>query len=133
MLLISDGQDNDSRYNFDKVRRLLQESDVVVYAVGIVSGADSLSSFLEGQSVLNELANASGGRAFFPNSRAQMDDVFEQIALELRHQYSIGYKPDNFIANGKWHTVKVKVKPPPGLRRLVVRTKPGYYAIARNK
>jgi len=59
-----------------------------------------------------------------------MDDIFEQIALELRHQYSIGYKPDAFANDGKWHRVKVKVTPPRGLPRLFVRSKEGYYATA---
>jgi Ca-activated chloride channel family protein len=57
-----------------------------------------------------------------------MDDIFEQIALELRHQYSIGYKPDQFVNDGKWHRVKVKVTAPRGLPRLFVRAKEGYYA-----
>ena len=56
-----------------------------------------------------------------------MDDIFEQIALELRHQYSIGYKPSNFSNDGKWRKIKVKVTPPRGLPRLFVRSKEGYY------
>lgn len=130
LLLISDGQDNNSRYTFSEVRRLLKESDVVLYAVGILSGSDAGSSLgMEGQGTLDELANVSGGKAFFPRSPAELDDIFEQIALELRHQYSIGYKPNNFANDGKWHKVKVKVTPPRGLPRLYVRSKEGYYAL----
>src|SRR6266487_1420831 len=130
LLLISDGQDNNSRYTFSEVRRLLKESDVVLYAIGILSGSDAGSSLgMEGQGILDELANVSGGKAFFPRSSAEMDDIFEQIALELRHQYSIGYKPSNFTNDGKWHRVKVKVTPPRGLPRLFVRSKEGYYSI----
>ena len=130
LLLISDGQDNNSRYTFNEVRRLLKESDVVLYAIGILSGSDAGSSLgMEGQGILDELSNVSGGKAFFPRSNAEMDDIFEQIALELRHQYSIGYKPMNFANDGKWHRVKVKVSPPRGLPRLFVRSKEGYYAI----
>lgn len=130
LLLISDGQDNNSRYTFNEVRRLLKESDVVLYAVGILSGTDAGSSLgMEGQGTLDELSNVSGGKAFFPRSAAEMDDIFEQIALELRHQYSIGYKPNNFVNDGKWHKVKVKVTPPRGLPRLFVRSKEGYYAV----
>jgi Ca-activated chloride channel family protein len=130
LLLISDGQDNNSRYTFNEVRRLLKESDVVLYAVGILSGSDAGSSMgMEGQGTLDELANVSGGKAFFPRSSAEMDDIFEQIALELRHQYSIGYKPSNFANDGKWHKVKVRVTPPRGLPRLFVRSKEGYYAL----
>ncbi|HEY8228296.1 MAG TPA: VWA domain-containing protein [Pyrinomonadaceae bacterium] len=130
LLLISDGQDNNSRYTFNDLRRLLKESDVTLYGVGILSGSDAGSSLgMEGQGVLDELAGVSGGKAFFPRSNAEMDDIFEQIALELRHQYSIGYKPPNFISNGKWRKVKVKVNPPRGLPRLFVRSKEGYYAL----
>jgi len=130
LLLISDGQDNNSRYTFNELRRLLKESDVVLYGVGILSGGDAGSPLgMEGQSILDELANVSGGKAFFPRSALEMDDIFEQIALELRHQYSIGYKPSNFSNDGKWRKIKVKVTPPRGLPRLFVRSKEGYYAI----
>ncbi len=130
LLLISDGQDNNSRYTFNELRRLLKESDVTLYGVGILSGSDAGSSMgMEGQGILDELASVSGGKAFFPRSAAEMDDIFEQIALELRHQYSIGYKPENFVNDGRWHKVKVKVTPPRGLPKLFVRTKEGYYAV----
>lgn len=134
LLLISDGQDNNSRYTFNELRRLLKESDVVLYGVGILGGGDAGSALgMEGQGILDELASVSGGKAFFPRSPAEMDDIFEQIALELRHQYSIGYKPTNFSNDGKWHKVKVKVAPPRGLPKLFVRTKEGYYAIPSSR
>lgn len=134
LLLISDGQDNNSRYTFNELRRLLKESDVVLYGIGILGGGDAGSALgMEGQGILDELASVSGGKAFFPRSAAEMDDIFEQIALELRHQYSIGYKPSNFSNDGRWHKVKVKVTPPRGLPRLFVRTKEGYYAIPSSR
>lgn len=130
IILISDGQDNNSRYNFGEVRRLLKESDVVLYGIGILGGSDPGSPLgMEGQSILDELSSVSGGKAFFPNSAAEMDEIFERIALELRHQYSIGYKPKNFANDGKWHKLKVKVTPPRGLPRLFVRSREGYYAV----
>ncbi|MDX6557259.1 MAG: Ca-activated chloride channel, partial [Blastocatellia bacterium] len=110
LLLISDGQDNNSRYTFNELRRVLKESDVVLYAIGILGGSDAGSSLgMEGQGIMDELAGVSGGKAFYPRSAAEMDDIFEQIALELRHQYSIGYRPPNFTSDGKWHRIKVKV------------------------
>jgi Ca-activated chloride channel family protein len=130
LLLISDGQDNDSRYTFSEVRRLLKESDVVLYSIGILGGNDPASSLgLGGQASLDELSAVSGGKAFFPNTAAEMDELFERIALELRHQYSIGYRPKNFKNDGKWHKLKVKVTPPRGLPRLFVRSREGYYAV----
>ena len=134
LLLISDGQDNNSRYTFNELRRVLKESDVVLYAIGILGGSDVGSSLgMEGQGILDELAGVSGGKAFYPRSAAEMDDIFEQIALELRHQYSIGYRPPNFVNDGKWHKIKVKVTAPRGLPRLFVRSKEGYFAIANPK
>ncbi|MGH9930585.1 MAG: VWA domain-containing protein [Pyrinomonadaceae bacterium] len=134
LLLISDGQDNNSRYTFNELRRVLKESDVTLYGIGILSGSDAGSGLgMEGQGILDELASVSGGKAFFPRSNAEMDDIFEQIALELRHQYSIGYKPLNFTNDGRWHKIKVKVTPPRGLPRLFVRSKEGYYAVPSSR
>jgi Ca-activated chloride channel family protein len=129
MLIISDGQDNASRYNFGEVRRLMKESDVVVYAVGIMDGRDAGSTEgMQGQAFLDELTSVTGGKAFYPQTDVEMDEIFERIALELRHQYSIGYTPKDFQPDGKYHKVKVKVKPPRGLPRLTVRNREGYYA-----
>jgi Ca-activated chloride channel family protein len=132
VLVISDGQDNNSRYTFNDLRKMLKESDVAIYSVGIEeSGNGSLA--LEGSGILDEISGVSGGKSFFPRSNAEMDDIFEQIALELRHQYSIGYRPPNFVNDGKWHRIKVKVTPPRGMPRLFVRSKEGYFAIANPK
>jgi Ca-activated chloride channel homolog len=129
MLIISDGQDNASRYNFGEVRRLMKESDVVTYAVGIMDGGDAASTLgMQGQAFLDELTSVTGGKSFYPQNDVEMDDVFERIALELRHQYSIGYTPKNFQPDGKWRKVKVKVKPPRGFPRLTIRHREGYYA-----
>jgi Ca-activated chloride channel family protein len=132
LLLITDGQDNSSRYTFNELRRMLKETDVIIYAIGI-EGANDGALGMQGQAILDELAGVSGGKAFFPNSKAEMDDVFERIALELRHQYSIGYRPTNFANDGKWHKLKVSVKPPRGLPHLFVRSKDGYFALANPK
>ena len=129
VLLISDGQDNNSRYTFSELKRSLKESDVVVYSIGILGGNDPGSALgMTGQALLDELSAVSGGKAFFPNTAAEMDEIFERLALELRHQYSIGYRPENFVNDGKWHKLKVKVTPPRGLPRLFVRSRDGYYA-----
>ncbi len=129
LLIISDGQDNASRYNFGEVRRLMKESDVVTYAVGIVDVQDLTSRVgMQGQAFLDELTSVTGGRSFYPNSDVEMEEIFERIALELRHQYSIGYTPKDFELNGKWRKVKTKIKPPRGLPRLTVRGREGYYA-----
>jgi Ca-activated chloride channel homolog len=132
VLVISDGQDNNSRYTFNDLRKMLKESDVAIYSIGIEeSGNGSLA--LEGSGILDEISGVSGGKAFFPRSNAEMDDIFEQIALELRHQYSIGYKPREFKPDGRWHHIKVKVIPPRGLPHLFVRSKEGYFALTNTR
>jgi Ca-activated chloride channel family protein len=108
---------------------LLKESDVTVYSVGIMDGRDAGSSLgMQGQAFLDELSGVTGGKAFYPQTNVEMDEIFERIALELRHQYSIGYTPKDFSPDGKWRKVKVKIKPPRGLPRLTVRSRDGYYA-----
>jgi Ca-activated chloride channel family protein len=129
LLVISDGQDNNSRYTFNELRRLVKESDVIIYAIGIEQERDGTLAY-DGQSILDDIAAVSGGKAFFPQNSSEMNDIFENIALELRHQYAIGYRPPNFDADGKWHHLKVKVNPPRGLPRLFVRSRDGYYALA---
>ncbi|HMO81016.1 MAG TPA: VWA domain-containing protein [Pyrinomonadaceae bacterium] len=129
MLVISDGQDNASRYNFSEVRRLMRESDVVTYAVGILDVGDRGSMLgMQGQAFLDELTTVTGGRAFYPTTAIEMDEIFERIAVELRNQYSIGYTPTDFQPDGKWRRVRVRVKPPRGMSRLTVRSREGYYA-----
>jgi len=129
LLIISDGQDNASRYNFSEVRRIMKESDIVTYAVGIMDGHDIGNPLgMQGQAFLDELTSVSGGKSFYPTTDVELDEIFERIALEMRHQYSIGYVPKDFQPDGKWRKVKVKVKPPRGLPRLTVRSREGYYA-----
>ena len=70
----------------------------------------------------------TGGRAFFPNSFNQLDYYIDLIHSELRNQYVLGYVPNNKTHDGKWRRIHVKLDPPPGLPRLIVRAKEGYYA-----
>ncbi|CAN5567893.1 hypothetical protein BH10ACI2_BH10ACI2_13750 [soil metagenome] len=119
IILISDGEDNSSRYSYNELRRLLKESDVAIYSIGVPSGYSS-----EGPGVLKQLSTISGGNAF----EGVSVDIFERIALELRHQYYIGYLPKDFQPDGKWRKVKVKLTPPRGMPRLTVLNRNGYYA-----
>lgn len=129
LLIISDGQDNSSRYNFGEVRRLMKESDVITYAVGIMDAGDAASQLgMQGQAFLDELTSVTGGKSFYPASDIELDEIFDRISIELRHQYSIGYTPKDFQPDGKWRKVKVRVNPPRGLPRLTVRSREGYYA-----
>lgn len=133
LLLISDGQDNSSRYTYGELRKLLKEAGVQIYCIGIVEmgGGAGGTLDMQGQAILEEIAQTTGGKAFFPRSAAELEDATTRIALELRHQYSIGYTPTNFKRDGQWRKIKVQVKQPKGLPSLKVQHKEGYYAVQR--
>ena len=130
ILLISDGQDNSSRYTYGELRKLLKEAGVQIYCIGIVElgGGAGGTLDMQGQAILEEIAQTTGGKAFFPKSGAELEEITTRIALELRHQYSIGYNPTNLNRDGHWRKVKVNVKPPKGWSNLKVKHKEGYYA-----
>ncbi len=121
LLVITDGGENASRYTGSEVKDLVNESDVPIYTIGI--------NAMYGGYVLNQLAQMSGGRAFYPRTDDALIDTCIQVAIELRKQYGIGYYPTTDIHDGKWHEVRVKVKGPPGLPKLVPVTKNGYYGV----
>jgi Ca-activated chloride channel homolog len=127
VLILSDGQDNCSRYSLGELKKLAKESDVMVYAIGIVDNWSNDMLDMEGRWIMEELAGLTGGRAFFPSNDNEMQDAINAIALELRRQYSIGFSP-NATADGKWHKLKIKVNPPKGLGHLSVRGREGYKA-----
>ena len=131
LLLISDGQDNSSRYTYGELRKLLKEAGVQIYCLGIVEmgGGSGASLDLQGQAILEEISQVTGGKAYFPRSASELEDMVTRIALELRHQYSIGYVPTSIHKDGQWHKIKVSVKPPRGLPSLKVQHKEGYYAV----
>jgi Ca-activated chloride channel family protein len=132
LLLISDGQDNNSRYTFEELDRMASESDVTIYSISVAEkGNEDLTIY--GDGVLTDIATRTGGKFFRPGKAEEMHEVFERIALELRHRYAIGYRPTNFTTDGKWRRLKVKVDPPPGSPRLFLRYRSGYYAHATSR
>jgi Ca-activated chloride channel family protein len=129
LLIISDGEDNASRYTYHELRTRLKETDLQIYCIGTVGRRKETS--LGGRYTLEQIAELTGGKAFFPVSDAELDEAVTEIALELRHQYSIGYVPNGNRHDGKWHKIKVRVNQPRGLPRLNVCAKEGYYALSR--
>jgi Ca-activated chloride channel family protein len=129
LIVISDGEDNHSRISFDRLKRSLKESDVSVYTILI----GPLKPRSNAGVIMDLMASITGGNAFFPSNTDRMDEAFEQIALELRHHYSIGYTPSNFKTDGKWRRVKVQVASPGGSKKLIVRAREGYFATARKE
>jgi Ca-activated chloride channel family protein len=129
ILMITDGEDTRSRYSLVNVRNAIKESDVQIYAIGIVSSY--YSDFAQGRSgraVLEEMTEITGGRAYFPNSVYELEDICIKIALELKNQYILGYSSSNRTRDGHWRKIKVKLNAPKGLPSLSIRSKTGYYA-----
>jgi VWFA-related protein len=121
IILISDGDDTESRYSRDQALEMAQKADTVIYAISTnITREDS-----EGDKVLRYLTEETGGQAFFPFKVEDLDQNFENIANELRHQYNIFYRPEPLKTDGLYHSVTVKVK---NHKDLIVRARKGYYA-----
>jgi Ca-activated chloride channel family protein len=121
MIVISDGEDTESRMSRDQALEMAQKADVVIYAISTnITREDK-----DGDKVLRYLTEETGGQAFFPFKIEDLDQSFENIANELRHQYNIFYRPEPLKADGLYHPVTVKAK---GRKDLVVRARKGYYA-----
>jgi len=125
LVLISDGEDNSSRYSPAEVREFAKESDVQVYGIG------EQGKLGYGYGEIQNIASLTGGRAFFPDSFNDLDYYIDLIHAELRSQYLVGYSPKNQGRDGKWRKVAVRLEPPPGLPKLAVRAREGYYAPKR--
>jgi VWFA-related protein len=121
MIIISDGDDTQSRYTRDQALEMAQKADVVIYAISTNTKRDDL----DGDKVLRYLTDETGGQAFFPFKVEDLDQNFENIANELRHQYNAFYRPEPLKADGLYHQVSVKVKT---RKDLVVKARKGYYA-----
>jgi Ca-activated chloride channel homolog len=121
IIIMSDGEDNQSRYSRDQALEMAQKADVVIYSISTnISRNDT-----DGDKILRYFSSETGGQAFFPFKVEDLEQSFENIANELRHQYNIFYRPEPLKTDGLYHTVNVSVK---GRKDLVVRTRKGYYA-----
>jgi Ca-activated chloride channel family protein len=131
ILLITDGEDTCSRYVLANVKSAVKESDTQIFAIGIVSAYYSeLSQGRVGRAVLEEMAEMTGGKAYFPSSVYELEDICTKIAIELKNQYILGYTPANATRDGRWRKIRVKINAPKGLPTLSIRSKSGYYAPA---
>jgi len=134
LLIISDGGDNHSRYHENDIKRLAREADAQLYSVGIFDPLDYRSRTpeeLNGPSLLSEVTELTGGRAFEVENVSELPDIAEKIGAELRNQYILGYRPSNKSHDARWRKIKVKLRAPKGLPPLSVYAKTGYYAPSR--
>ena len=131
LLIISDGGDNNSRYNEKDIKRLVREADTQLYSVGIFEPFEYRSRTLEelnGPTLLNEMAELTGGRSFSVENLNELPDIATKIGAKLRNQYVVGYHPSHRAHDARWRKIKIKLRAPRGLPPLTAYAKTGYYA-----
>jgi Ca-activated chloride channel family protein len=114
LVVITDGEDNNSRYTYGEVRDVLRESDVLIYAIGIPG-------------LMSQFTEQTGGR-LYSIAGQHFADIAAKIGTDLRNRYLLGYNPTNDKRDGLFHKVEVKLTPPRGLQQLKVHWRQGYYA-----
>src|SRR5438552_682075 len=139
MILISDGEDNLSTRTRADAIEMAQRTSVVIYTISTSTQWVSLSQtdpnkmgdrkyhLTDGDKILQELAEETGGRAFFPYHVDDLDQSFQDIGDELRNQYSIAYLPTNYVVDGRYHKIRIEVPEHKGYQ---VRARRGYFARA---
>lgn len=138
MVLISDGEDNLSDHTKSEAIEMAQRTGVVIYTIStsiqwVTTTAEKDCKatgsckyhMTEGDKTLQDLADETGGRSFYPYHVDDLDQSFQDIGDELRNQYQITYNPSNFIPNGKYHRIKIEL---PKLNGYQIRARRGYYA-----
>ncbi len=123
LVVITDGEDNSSVETQAHLIEAAHQNNVIIYGIGLL-GEEQPANAERAKKEITELAMATGGRAWFPNDVAGIENITPEIAHEIRNQYIIGYTPTNLTADGTFRTVRVDVNVP----NLTVRTRSGYYA-----
>ena len=125
IVMLSDGEDTSSLVEFDEVLELAKRSDTVIYSIGLRSrDIRTRREFREADFVLRQLAQETGGRAFFPEHADDLLEIYQRISDELSSQYTLGYISKNPLQDGQWRRIVVRVDRP----NVAARTKQGYYA-----
>jgi Ca-activated chloride channel homolog len=123
LIVVSDGGDNASRHKLDQIMATARQSDAIIYTLGLFDENDPDKN----PQVLKQLARETGGEAFLPQSLSEVVPICEQIARDIRNQYTIAYRPTNRKQDGTYRAIQVKAE---ARRRghLFVRTRTGYTA-----
>lgn len=133
LVIITDGLEKNSSVKEKAVLDAMREDEVQIYLVGFIEDEDESRSFFgkspaeKARTLLTRLAEESGGRAFFPKEVSEMSAIATQIARDLRTQYLISYYPTNERRDGTYRNVRVNIAPK-GTRKLIARTRQGYFA-----
>ncbi len=126
LLLYTDGGDTRSTIGFGDLMTLIRASDVTVYAVGFLDNQSS-SVRNEQRARLHQIAEATGGQAFFPTTMKDVEAAYDKVVAQIRAQYSLGYTSSNAKQDGQWRRVEIKVKRS-DLKDLRIQTRKGYFA-----
>jgi Ca-activated chloride channel homolog len=124
IILVSDGEDNQSRVSRDEAVEMAQRANVIVYSIS----TNTSGMILHGDKVLEYIAESTGGRVFFPFKIEDVANAFSEIQEELRSQYAMAYKPPDFHADGHYRSIEIEAQ---NNKKLHVRTRKGYYAPAQ--
>jgi VWFA-related protein len=126
LFVVTDGEDDASLNTLEQtIRKVQQENGPTIYTIGILDEQGSHKR--RAQRALREMAESTGGVAFFPASLDEVDRITQQIAHDIRNQYTLLYKPTNPQSRGGYRQVKVEARAR-GFGKLQVRTRSGYYA-----
>ena len=128
LLIISDGGDNRSRYSEGELRRVVRESDVQIYSIGIFDSYAPTEEETLGPILLTDISELTGGKMFRVTNSEDMGDIATRISQELRNEYVVGYRPTDLKKDGNWRKLKVRLVQPAGLPTLSVHYRQGYYA-----
>ena len=120
IIIVSDGEDNQSEYSRAQAIEMAQRAEVIIYAIS----TDDSGLILRGDRVLEQLADATGGRAFFPFKMKDIKSSFAAIEDELRSQYVVSYRPADFDADGRYRSIEITAVK----KDLQVRARRGYFA-----
>ena len=128
LVIVTDGEDNASSATIEQaIRRILDLDGPVIYCVGLLFGADTdKRESRHARRVLEDLSEQTGGQAYFPKSLKDVEGIAEEVAQDIRTQYTIGYRSTNPPANGGYRQVHVDAKAK-GFSKLPVRTRTGYF------
>jgi VWFA-related protein len=124
LVVITDGVDNASMINLETLVKVTQQMGVLIYCVGLLTEEDRRDA-KKAQRELQTLTEATGGESFFPKELAEVDTIAQQVAHDIRNQYTIEYSPSDTALDGKFRAIKITVNTP---GRPNVRTRSGYYA-----
>ena len=124
LIVVTDGNDNTSNIGLEELVRKAQQSDVLIYSIGILSEEEPREA-RKAKRALHDLGIASGGLDYYPKDLAEVDKITPEVAHEIRNQYTLAYTPTNAAMDGTFRKITVNVNAP---GRLQVRTRNGYYA-----